>query len=394
MRRLHDLHGLHGHGSAGGATIWVSPLTVDEGATGAVLTFSTSLSGTLTFSLVPGHDAGGHASIDGATGVLSLTAGWTEEELADIWVQVTNGSEVRFGSTESLGVTMVPDPAPSLTSPVILTAASGTFTVPAGVTSLTLYAFGAAADGQSGIDRPRGGGSGGYSKVNSLAVTPGEVLNYQVAQHGTTDTTWFKDTSTVLANSANGPTGASTTGAVGDVKLPGANGGGNATGSVYVATGGAGAPGPHGAGAPGGGILTSGDGGSGGGGADGGSAGGQGSGSTSGVGGNNRSATGAGPAATSSTPAGDGIDGGGGGGGDDTDTYSGGGEGSFEAVWTDPNSSTSIGPGSGGGGAGNGGSTTPVNPRVGGAGGPAGGGGGGRETGGSGGNGFIVVEWA
>lgn len=379
---------------ASGWDIWTGTVyggDFDEttGLAGAIATFETSLPGTITWSIVAGSDA--RISIDSATGEAETSAAIYDGDSADFVVRAENGDglfiEVPFSAVGTVA-------GSSVTSPVILTAASGTFTVPAGVTSLVVYAFGAGADGQSGVDRPRGGAAGGYSKLNALTVTPAEVLNYQVAQAGTTDTTWFKTTGTVLANSANGTTGGSTTGAVGDVKTAGAVPGANTTGSIYAGTGGGGAPGPHGSGANGGGMLTSGDGGSGGGGADGGSTGGAGSSTTSGVGGNNRSATGGGAAATVSTAAGDGTDGGGGGGGDDTDTYSAGGNGSFETIWTDDNSSTSIGPGSGGGGAGNGGSATPVNPRVGGNGGPAAGGGGGRETGGAGGAGFIVVEWA
>jgi len=55
-----------------------------------------------------------------------------------------------------------------------------TFTVPAGVTMITIQAYGA----QGGDDTPVAGGQGGYA-TGDLAVTPGQVLNIYVGGKGT-----------------------------------------------------------------------------------------------------------------------------------------------------------------------------------------------------------------
>jgi hypothetical protein len=67
---------------------------------------------------------------------------------------------------------------------------SGSFTVPAGVTSLTVECWGAGGGAAGGSlaggsnSGGYGGGGGAYSKVNALPVTPGAVLPYVVATGG------------------------------------------------------------------------------------------------------------------------------------------------------------------------------------------------------------------
>lgn len=94
--------------------------------------------------------------------------------------------------------------------------ASGTWTAPAGVTSVTVEAWGGggAGGGQNlGSDGGGGGGGGAYSKVVSLPVTPGN--NYTVTvgaggigvsggNGGAGGDSYFLNTSTVLAKGGAG----------------------------------------------------------------------------------------------------------------------------------------------------------------------------------------------
>jgi hypothetical protein len=66
------------------------------------------------------------------------------------------------------------------------TAGSGTYTVPANVTSITVKAWGAGGGGavQTGIGTPGNGGGGGFTQA-TLSVTPGENLTYYVGTGGT-----------------------------------------------------------------------------------------------------------------------------------------------------------------------------------------------------------------
>lgn len=99
---------------------------------------------------------------------------------------------------------------------------SGTFTVPPNVTSLDAECWGSGGDGGSadhntGTNSAAGGGGGGgaYAK-KTLAVTPGSVLNVNVASGGTGQPTWFQDVSTVLAaGGSNGGNGVSSVGPTG-----------------------------------------------------------------------------------------------------------------------------------------------------------------------------------
>ena len=120
---------------------------------------------------------------------------------------------------------------------------TASFTVPAGVTSLAIECWGAGGSGggsnlpHSGANAGAGGGGGGgaYSKKNTLAVSPGDVISYRVGAGGAAITqpasnvansangnaggdSWFKSTADVLAKGgsagAYGP-GTSFTGGVG-----------------------------------------------------------------------------------------------------------------------------------------------------------------------------------
>ncbi|TRX00443.1 LamG-like jellyroll fold domain-containing protein [Flavobacterium gawalongense] len=116
---------------------------------------------------------------------------------------------------------------------------SGSFTVPAGVTSLTVEAWGGGGKGGSknggaGVEYG-GGGGGGYAK-KVLTVTPG--LSYSVTVgSGSTSTaaggdSWFSNNTVILAkggnsvpdNTTTGASGALSSACIGDTVLSGGNG--------------------------------------------------------------------------------------------------------------------------------------------------------------------------
>ena len=123
---------------------------------------------------------------------------------------------------------------------------SGSWTVPAGVTSITVEVWGGGGRGGSisgtSFETTRGGGGGGaYSLKSNIAVTPGTSYSYTVGA-GATGTgaggdSYFINTSTVLAKGGNsvgtsstGVSGGSAASGVGDVKYSGGTGAnGNST---------------------------------------------------------------------------------------------------------------------------------------------------------------------
>lgn len=225
---------------------------------------------------------------------------------------------------------------------------SGTFTVPAGVTSICAVAVGRGKNGAAGdgIATPGRGGEGGtLSYTNALSVTPGESLTVTIATStsGSTGETTLKRSSTVLLA---------------------ARAGGQTSGQANVGTAFAGGTAP----APFGGSGT----------------GGGGAGGYSAAGGDGGSAGSAGAA---------GSGGSGGGGGSAPSAVSGGG-GGVGRLGAGSNG-TAGGAMGGGGGAGSGGGNG-ASGGSGGAGGNYGGGGGGggiSSAGGSGGSGAIRIIW-
>ena len=226
---------------------------------------------------------------------------------------------------------------------------SGTFTVPAGVTSICAVAVGRGQNGAAGDGMGtagRGGEGGTLSYTNSISVTPGESLTVTIATStsGSTGETTLKRSSTVLLA---------------------ARAGGQTSGQANVGTSFAGGTAP----APAGGY------GSGGGGAGG----------YSGAGGAGGSIGGGGSA-------GSGGSGGGGGGGNSGD-YSGGGGG---VGLLGAGTNGTAGSGSGGGGGGGSGGAAGASGGSGSTGGAYGGGGGGGNVdyaGGSGGAGALRIIW-
>lgn len=226
---------------------------------------------------------------------------------------------------------------------------SGTFTVPAGVTSICAVAVGRGQNGAAGdgMGTPGRGGAGGtLSYTNALSVTPGESLTVTIATSTSSSTgeTTLKRSSTVLLA---------------------ARAGGQTSGQANVGTSFAGGTAP----APAGGY------GSGGGGAGG----------YSGAGGAGGSIGGGGSA-------GSGGSGGGGGGGPSSEASGGGGGVGLLGA----GSNGTAGSGSGGGGGGGSGGGAGASGGTGSAGGAYGGGGGGGTTdyaGGTGGIGGLRIIW-
>lgn len=119
------------------------------------------------------------------------------------------------------------------------------FTVPAGVTSVTVEAWGGGGRGGS-ANRAGGGGGGGYTR-SVISVTPGQILNLYVGRGSTStadgESSYFINSTTFLArggrssNNNNGANGATT--GVGDVTYTGGNGAnGNNSGTQYSGGGG------------------------------------------------------------------------------------------------------------------------------------------------------------
>lgn len=132
--------------------------------------------------------------------------------------------------------------------------ASGTWTAPTGVTSVSVEVWG--GGGGSGYHNGGGGGGGAYSKVNALAVTPGNNYTVTVGAGGGESQdggdSWFSSSGTVMAkgggygycgffcdknNGVGGAGGQSSLG-VGDIKYSGGDGG---LGAYYTPGGGGGA---------------------------------------------------------------------------------------------------------------------------------------------------------
>ena len=128
---------------------------------------------------------------------------------------------------------------------------SGTWTAPAGVTSVDVEVWGGGGGGGGGegdnSDGGGGGGGGAYSRTTSITVVPGTTYTVTVGAAGTAGATngtggaggdsWFINTSTILAKGGTGGsapvsdaggvagTGGSAAAGVGSIKFSGGDGG-------------------------------------------------------------------------------------------------------------------------------------------------------------------------
>jgi hypothetical protein len=163
---------------------------------------------------------------------------------------------------------------------VVTLTTGSSWTVPAGVTVLTLVECWGPGGGGGAVwgSDPVGSasaGSGGYSAAVNIPVTPGQVINFTLGTPGAGGVvtsnvsypggngtpTWFGGTSQATSycaanggfggdpgsvNPSIGGAGATTTGAIGSTTLPGAAGAGDIS-APPITGGSAGAPGPGGA---------------------------------------------------------------------------------------------------------------------------------------------------
>lgn len=116
--------------------------------------------------------------------------------------------------------------------------ASGSFTVPPGVTSVTVECWGGGGRGGSRTSNGRGGGGGGGAYARSvLTVVPGNSYTVTVGAGSNSNTSpggdsWFSTAGTILAkggqsaasNSTTGAAGGSSAASIGTVKFDGGNG--------------------------------------------------------------------------------------------------------------------------------------------------------------------------
>ncbi|MBL0202617.1 MAG: hypothetical protein IPP81_21425 [Chitinophagaceae bacterium] len=117
----------------------------------------------------------------------------------------------------TITVTPVYTPVSTVTQTFLYTGAMQTFTVPVGVTSVTIDAYGAqGGNGATGGNASTGGtGGNGTRATGTLAVTPGQVLNIFVGGAGGTPTAGFNGGGFGGSQNAGGGGGAS------DVRFPG-----------------------------------------------------------------------------------------------------------------------------------------------------------------------------
>jgi len=128
---------------------------------------------------------------------------------------------------------------------------SYTFTVPAGVNTIKVEAWGGGSGGNNDISR--GGGGGAFAGDNTLSVTPGASYTVRVGSGGAAGTGNSGQDSSfgnlIVAKGGNGATGGSATASTGAVRYSGGNGGSS---SRNGGAGGGGSAGSQGDGGTGG----------------------------------------------------------------------------------------------------------------------------------------------
>ena len=137
-----------------------------------------------------------------------------------------------------------------MTQVVLDTPGTGTWTVPAGVTLLdSVGCIGAGNPGADGDpEGGNGGGGGAYAQTNNVAVTPGEICPFRVAQTDAGETTYLQhDTEIAIAEADSAHAylhlGGNAEDSTGDIKYSGGDGGNASTGTGGGGGGAAGATG-------------------------------------------------------------------------------------------------------------------------------------------------------
>lgn len=112
-----------------------------------------------------------------------------------------------------------------------------TYTIPAGITQITVEAWGGGGSGGNRTSTGYSGGGGGGAYVRSvMTVTPGATYNLRVASGSSNfqpgQDSWFANATTIMAkggnsvadNNSNGAAGGSATASIGTTKFSGGNG--------------------------------------------------------------------------------------------------------------------------------------------------------------------------
>ncbi|NLG19737.1 MAG: tail fiber domain-containing protein, partial [Fibrobacter sp.] len=197
-------------------------------------------------------------------------ASFLRSDAADVWNDAGSAIDLRFegdtdqnllfldGSADNVGIgtstpgaklEVVGSSAGSETAEVVVvydTPGTYSFTVPTGVTSLKVEAWGGGGNGGEGyFFEPCGGGGGAYAANPSISVTPGASYSVRVGSSGSDS--YFRNTSTLRAAGGSTEAPGTASSSVGTVKY---SGGSPTCGSgLYSSAGaGGGSAGPHGAG--------------------------------------------------------------------------------------------------------------------------------------------------
>jgi hypothetical protein len=174
--------------SAASATTTATPLTVPDAPTGVSATAGNTQA-TVSFTAPVSN---GGAAITGYT-VTSNPGGFTATGSSSplTVTGLTNGTAYTFTvvATNSVGDS-TPSAASSAVTPSsvtrqVFTSGSGTWTAPAGVTSVEYLVVGGGGGGGAGSGTGAGsGGGGGSVKTGTLVVTPGSAYSYTVGGGG------------------------------------------------------------------------------------------------------------------------------------------------------------------------------------------------------------------
>ncbi|WP_264521971.1 MBG domain-containing protein [Flavobacterium sp. N1994] len=221
------------------------------GGTSTVTINSTSLANgtyTVTYNLTGDNTATGSTasvSIVAGTGTFATsalaTAGYTTITITAIKNAATCSSTISSGNTAT--IVIATEASTTIT-------ATGSWTAPVGVTSVTVEAWGAGGAGggaSSFISAAGGGGAGGaYVKNTAITVVPNTTYTVTVGAGGTGSTgtggtggdSWFGSTTTVLAKGGNGGLSSSGSGAAGASAISTGNVGATAPFSYYGGAGG------------------------------------------------------------------------------------------------------------------------------------------------------------
>lgn len=147
--------------------------------------------------------------------------------------------------TLAAGLSLFAKSALAATVVILATPGDGTWTVPQDFGNVnSIEAIGGGSDGNApGGTLGSGGGAGAYVKKNNVSLVPGASISYHIGDHvafgAGQDSTWFNNTSLVLAQGAASNLGGQSASSHGDTKFSG--------GSVSAGGfGGGGAAGPHG----------------------------------------------------------------------------------------------------------------------------------------------------